>query len=81
MLILFSGIQSLVFNGTPLCGREAIGLATKSFRFLPLDNFSRSKSFFSIANFRPYIVFDSLRLIGYLVKKSFKICCLFIVLH
>ena len=36
-----------------------IGLATNSFRFFPLDDFSRSKSFFSIANFRPYMVFDS----------------------
>ena len=42
-----------------------IGLATKSFRFFPLDDFSRSKSFFSIANFRPYIVFDSWRFIDY----------------
>ena len=37
---------------------NCIGLATKSFRFFPLDDFSRSKSFFSIANFRPYMVLD-----------------------
>ena len=33
-----------------------IGLATKSFRFFPPVDFSRPKSF-SIANFRPYMVF------------------------
>ena len=56
-------------------------MATKSFRFFPLDDFSRSKSFFSIANFRPYMVFDSWRFIDYAVKKTFKFCCLFIVFH
>ena len=58
-----------------------IGLATRSFRFIPLDDFSRSKSFFSISKFRPYMVFDSWRFIEYSVKKSFKFCCLFIVLQ
>ena len=58
-----------------------IGLATKSFRFFPLDKFNRSKPFFSIANNRPYTVFDSWRFIDYSVKNSFKFCCLFIVLH
>ena len=48
-----------------------IGLATKSFRFFPLDDFSRLKSFFSIANFRPHMVFDSRRFIYYYsVKKK-----------
>ena len=55
--------------------KGCIGLATKSFRFLPLDDFSRSKSFFSIAIFKPYMVFDSYRFIDYSVKKSFKFCC------
>ena len=36
-----------------------IGLARKSFRFFSLDDFSHSKSFFSIANFRPCMIFDS----------------------
>ena len=36
-----------------------IGLVTKSFRIFPLDDFSRSKSFLSIANFKPIMVFDS----------------------
>ena len=58
-----------------------IGLATKSIRFIPLDDFSRSKSLFSIANFRPYMIFDSWRFIDYSVKKSFYFCFLFIVLH
>ena len=52
---------------------HSIGLAIKSFRFFPLDDFSRAKSFFSIANFRSYHRLFS--------KKSFKSCCLFIVLH
>ena len=60
---------------------QSIGLATKSFRFFPVDDFSRSKSFLSIANFRPYMVFDSWRFIDYSVQKSFKFCCLFIVLY
>ena len=47
--------------------------ATKSFRFLPLDDFSRSKSFFSIENFRTYMVFDSWRFIDYSVKKKFQV--------
>ena len=59
----------------------SIMLATKSFHFFLLDDFSRSKSFFSIANFRPYMVFDSWRFLDYYVNKSFKFCCLFIVLH
>ena len=50
-----------------------IGLARKLFRFFPLDVFSRSKSFFSIANFRPYKVFDTLRFIHYSVKKKFQV--------
>ena len=54
-------------------------LSTKSFRFFPLYDFNRSKSFFSIANFWPYMVFDSWRFIDYSVKKSFKLWCLFIV--
>ena len=38
----------------------AIGLVIKSFRFFSLDDFSRlNKSFFSIANFRPYMVFEN----------------------
>ena len=65
----------------PLNNIRKIGLATKSFRFFPLDAFSCSKSFFSIANFRPHMVFDSWRFIDYSVKKNFKFCCLFIVLH
>ena len=50
-----------------------IGMATKSFHFFPLDHFSRSKSFFSIANFRPYMVFDSWSFIDYSVKKKFQV--------
>ena len=61
---------------------QYIGLATKmSFCFFPLEDFSRSKSFFFIENFRPYVVFDSWHFIDYSEKKSFKFCCLFIVLH
>ena len=70
------------FNQEFIKLKESIELMLiKSFRLFPLDDFSRSKSFFSIANFRPYMVFDSLRFIDYSVKKSFKFCCLFIVLH
>ena len=36
-----------------------IGLATKSFRFFPLDDSSLSKSFLSIENYRPYMLFHS----------------------
>ena len=53
--------------------KKCIGLATMSFHFFPLDDFSRSKSFFSIANFRPYMVFDSWRFIDYSVKKKFQV--------
>ena len=59
-----------------------IGMATKSFRFFPLHDFSRSKSFFSIANFRPYMVFHIWRFINYLVKKkvsSFFVYLLFCI--
>ena len=49
-----------------------IGLATKPFRFFPLGDFSRLMLFFSIANFRPYMAFDSWRFIDYSVKKSFN---------
>ena len=45
----------------------------KQFRFFPVDDFSRSKSFFSIANFRAYMVFDSWRFIDYSVKKKFQV--------
>ena len=38
---------------------ETIRLATKLFRFFPLDDFNRSKSFFSIANLRPHMVFGA----------------------
>ena len=44
-------------------------------------DFSRSKTLFSIANFRQYMVFDSWRFIYYSVKKMFQVCCLLIVLH
>ena len=54
-------------------GIEFIGLATKSFRSFPLDDFSRSNSFFSIVNFRPYMVFDSWRFIDYSVNKKFPV--------
>ena len=36
-----------------------IGLADKTFRFLPLDDFRRSKSFFSVENFSLYMAFVS----------------------
>ena len=42
---------------------------------------SNSKSFFSIEKFRPYMVFDSRSFIDCSVKKSFKFCSLFILLH
>ena len=49
-----------------------IGLATKSFRFFPLDDFSRSKSFFSIENLRPYMLFDIKS--RYSSKKDYAEC-------
>ena len=57
-----------------------IELATKLLHFFPLDDFSRSKSFFSIANFILYMVFDNWRFIDYSVNR--KLCFfIFIVLH
>ena len=52
---------------------KSIGSATKSFRFFPLDDFNRSKSFFSIANFWPYMIFDSWRFIDYSLRKKFQV--------
>ena len=45
-------------------------VGNKVISLFSLDDFSRSKSFFSIANFRPYMVFDSWRFIDYSVKKK-----------
>ena len=60
----------------------SIGLSTKSFRFFPQDDFSCSKSFFSIANFRPNMLFGSWLFIEYSVKKkvsSFVVYLLFYI--
>ena len=80
--VLFFGIFYLSYFSLQSIGKVQkarcenllrIGLATKSFRFFPLDDLSRSKSFFSIANFRPYMVFDSKCFIDYPEKKSFVV--------
>ena len=53
--------------------RKYIGLATKLFSFFPIDDFSRLKLLFSIADFRPYIVFEIWRFIDYSAKKKFQV--------
>ena len=68
----FSWHKSLhaVFNQLDLI--TTIVLTTKSFHFFSLDDFTHSKLFFSISNFRPCMVFDSGRFIDYSVRKIFK---------
>ena len=62
--------QTIALNNYVLTLRnEATGLATKLFRFFPLDDCSCLKSFFSIAIFSTYVVFDIWRFIDYSVKK------------